>query len=150
MDEVGDYLAISGALKGVALLGELFKKEFGIDYIAIVGYGDGIIAFAHRHGLGIAFPIGASGGITVMTDGHMATELAERFFGEDLSHQAHPGVNADCPAIGGGNTAAFLTPVLQGKEGKIGKAGYIFIGGINTENAAAFLQLVQLLISGPD
>ena len=85
-----------------------------------------------------------------MTDGHTASEVAERFFGEDLSHQAHPGVNVEFFAIGGGNTAAFLTPVLQGKEGKIGKAGYIFIGGINTENAAAFSQLIQSLISGPD
>jgi hypothetical protein len=85
-----------------------------------------------------------------MADGHVAAEVAERFLGEDLCNQAHPGVNTQFLAISGGDTAAFLTPVLQSKEGKIGKAGYIFVGGINTENTAAFSQLIQLLISGPD
>ena len=75
--------------------------------------------------------------------------MAERFFGENLSYQARFGINVDFLAIGGGNTTAFLAPVLQGKEGKIGKAGYIFIWGINTENTTAFLQLIQPLISGP-
>jgi hypothetical protein len=85
-----------------------------------------------------------------VTDGDIAAEVAERFFGENLSYQARFGINADFFAIGGGNTTAFLAPVLQGKEGKIGKAGYIFIGGINTKNAAAFLQLIQPFFSGPD
>jgi hypothetical protein len=85
-----------------------------------------------------------------VADGYIAAEVAERFFSEYLGYQAHPGVNADFLAVGCGDAAAFLTPVLQRKEGKIGKAGYIFFRSIDTENTAAFSQLVQLLISDLD
>jgi hypothetical protein len=40
-------------------------------------------------------------------------------------------------AIGNGDTGAFLTAMLEGEKGEKGKAGYILIGTIGSEDSAA-------------
>jgi hypothetical protein len=70
----------------------------------------------------------------------MPRKLCQRVFGEYVGNPSHSGVNSDSFTVGGGNTGAFLAAMLEGKKCKKGKAGYIFIRGINAENSARLVQ----------
>jgi len=75
-----------------------------------------------------------------MPDGDMAGKVTQRFLIEYIGHTSHIGKNPDFFAIGRGNAGAFLTAVLECKEGKKCETGYILIRGINTKNAARLVQ----------
>ena len=89
----------------------------------------------------------AGGGIAVVPDGDVAGELAQGFLVEYLRNEAHAGEYLDALAIRGGYAGALLPAVLQGEQGEIGKPGYIFVRGVNTENAASFVQINTLFES---
>jgi hypothetical protein len=75
-----------------------------------------------------------------VTDGNIPGKLTQRILIEYLGHQPHISVNLELFTISGGNTSAFLTAVLKGEQSKKGKPSYILMGGINTNNAATFVQ----------
>jgi hypothetical protein len=52
-------------------------------------------------------------------------------------------------AISCGNTGTFLATMLKSEKSKKGKTGYIFIGSVNAENAAAFVQSYLPLFNIP-
>jgi hypothetical protein len=58
-----------------------------------------------------------------------------------LGDQPHIGVDLELLAIGGGNAGAFLTAVLEGKQGKKGKSSYIFARGIDPKNTTTLVQV---------
>jgi hypothetical protein len=47
--------------------------------------------------------------------------------------------------VSSSDTSALLPAVLQGEEGKEGKAGYIFIRGVDAEYTASFAQSIYLI-----
>jgi hypothetical protein len=47
--------------------------------------------------------------------------------------------------VSSSDTGALLPAVLQGEEGKEGKAGYIFIRGVDAEYTASFAQSIYLI-----
>jgi hypothetical protein len=49
-----------------------------------------------------------------MSDGYVATELAQYLLIEGLSYQPHLGVHMNLLPIGGGNARALLATVLEG------------------------------------
>jgi hypothetical protein len=52
------------------------------------------------------------------------------------------------PALGGSYAGAFLPAVLECVKGKESYTGYIYSGGIDTENAAAFVQIMHRITRG--
>jgi hypothetical protein len=46
-------------------------------------------------------------------------------------------------AVGGGDPRALLPAMLEGKDTEEGNAGYVFAGGVDSEDSAAFIQVVQ-------
>jgi hypothetical protein len=95
---------------------------------------------ADEDGLGIDQAAGTRGGIAVMAYGDMAGEVGERILRKNVGDAPHAGENPYFLTIGRGDTRAFLAAVLQGEECKKGKAGYIYIRGINAKDSASFVQ----------
>ena len=75
-NKVSYNLSVGGGAEGVAHVYELLVQEFSIDDITIMGYGKSIRAIADYDGLDIWVAAGTSGGVTVMTNGNIAIELA--------------------------------------------------------------------------
>ena len=76
----------------------------------------------------------------------MPAELGQRVLGENLRYQAHPSIDLEVFAITGGNTGAFLAPVLKSKQSEKGESGYIFAVAIDSKNTAALMQLLPSLL----
>jgi hypothetical protein len=112
-----------------------------------VGHGHGVVALTDDHRLGVADLAGASGGIAVVADGYGAGEPAERFLIEYLRHQPHTGKDADAVTVAGGDAGALLAAVLESKQGKKSKPGYIFLGTIDAENATSLVQTARLFVN---
>ena len=110
-----------------------------IDNIAVIPDRDGIGPDAEDEGLDIHPAAGTGGRIAVVTDGNVAAQLAEGIFIKDLGDQAHIAVELDFLAVGSCDTGAFLAAVLEGKECKKGKPGYVLTGTVNTKDAAFFV-----------
>ena len=79
-----------------------------------------------------------------MADGDMAGELAERLFVEYLRDQTHAGVNTKLLTVRSGDTGTFLSAVLKCEKAEEGKPCYIFVRGIDAEDAATLVQLPTL------
>jgi len=74
-------------------------------------------------------------------DGEVALKSAEGVLGEDLGDQPHTGVKVNILAVGCRDSCAFLAAVLKRKEGKKGKASYIFTRGIDPKNTTGLVQI---------
>ncbi len=83
-----------------------------------------------------------------MADGYIALEPHQFIFGKYVRDQAHIGMYIDLPALGGSDAGTFLPAVLKGVKGKESYTGYIYSGGIDTENAAAFVQIMHRITRG--
>ena len=83
-----------------------------------------------------------------MADGDIALEAQQFFLVKNVRNQPHIRVYIDLPALGRSYARAFLSAVLKGIQRKESDAGYIYSGGVNTENAAAFVQIVHRITRG--
>jgi hypothetical protein len=83
-----------------------------------------------------------------MADGDIPLEPHKFILGKNVGNQTHSGVYIDLSALGGSNAGTFLPAVLKGVKGKESYAGYIYSGGVNTENAAAFVQIMHRITRG--
>jgi hypothetical protein len=70
----------------------------------------------------------------------MTGEVAQGLLREHVGDPPHSGVGPDFPSIRRGNAGTFLSAVLESKEGKKSKTGYILIRGINAKNSARLVQ----------
>ena len=115
-EHVDDDFGIAGGIEDVAPL-LIFVFEFGgVDEIAVVGDGDLAADVFFEDGLGVAFAIGAGGGVADVSDGDVAGEFAEDVFFEDVGDKTEAGVGVDDIAVGGGDAGGFLATVLEGVE----------------------------------
>ena len=76
-----------------------------------------------------------------MPDGYMAGKTSQIVLAEHIGHTPHAGLHTDFLSISSGDTGTFLAAVLQGKQCKEGKTGYILIWGVYTKNAARLVQV---------
>jgi len=138
-DQVGDYLGVCGGGEVVALLLKLLAQLPGIDDITIVSQGEPACWALDYDRLSVTGAAGASGGISVMSDGDIATELAQYRFIEGLGDQPHLGVIVNMLPIGGGDAGTLLAAVLEGIEAEEGEPGHILARCINPKKGTAFL-----------
>jgi hypothetical protein len=71
-----------------------------------------------------------------MTYGGASRKVSQDILMKNLGDQPHSGMYPNSPPIACSNAAAFLSPMLKGKQRKKGKPGYLLTGGINTKDAA--------------
>jgi hypothetical protein len=112
----------------------------GVHDIAVMGDTEGTAVVTDDDGLSVEEAAGAGGGIAVMADGDMPCQRTEHILGENVGDPPHAGVDAYLFTVRRGDASAFLAAVLEGKKCEKGKAGYILVRGIDTENAASFVQ----------
>jgi len=62
-----------------------------------------------------------------------------------VRNQPHIRMDIDLPTLGRSYSRAFLPSMLKGKQRKERDTGYIYSGGVNTENATAFVQIMHRL-----
>ena len=114
--QLGDDLCVGrGGESAVPLVLKLVPQLESVDYIAVVGHGQLTVLTINQKRLGIAEFAAAAGGVSGVTDGHVANEGVEIRFSEDLGDQAHVSMDHNVLAIGGGDAGAFLAAVLEGE-----------------------------------
>jgi hypothetical protein len=107
-------------------------------------------------GLGVLDAAGAGRRVARVADGGEALKMLQVFLLEDLRDKAHAFVNLKggewwfgCVLAGfedGGSYACtFLTSMLQSIEAEKGDPGDIFVGCVDPEDAAGFVQILQAL-----
>ena len=138
-DKVGDDFGVCGGREVMALLLKLLAQLSGIDDITIMSQGKFACWALDYDRLGVTGATGAGGGISVMSDGDLATELTQYSFIEGLGDQAHLGVSVNTLPIGGGDARALLATVLEGIETKEGEPGHILARGVDPKKGTAFL-----------
>ena len=77
-----------------------------------------------------------------MADSHEAHEIP-RAVPEHVLHEAHAELDLHFRTVADGNAAALLPTMLQGIEAPVDIQGYIFLVGIDAENAAFLVKLVE-------
>jgi hypothetical protein len=102
----------------------------------------------YQDGLGIADNARACSGIAVMADGNVALQPGQFIFIKCVCHKAHIRMDIDLVSFSCSYTCAFLSPVLKSIQSKKSYSGYISSGGVNTEYAAAFVQIVHQIPYG--
>ena len=78
-----------------------------------------------------------------MADGQLAGKGVEVWFPKDLSDQAHLGVYTYLLTVGGGNSGAFLPPVLEGKEAEENQTAGLSPRHIHPNHATLFIGVVK-------
>jgi hypothetical protein len=74
-----------------------------------------------------------------MSDSDVTLEVGQFVLGKRLGDQAHGGVEADFLSIGGGDTGAFLSTMLESVKAEESNSGNIYSGSIDAEYTAAFM-----------
>ena len=80
-----------------------------------------------------------------MPDGQFAREFFSTLGREDISDMAHLSDTVNGAAIAGRDSGAFLSPMLQGVEAKIGQIRG-FGMAVNGENATLFMELIEVQV----
>ena len=133
-------LGVSGSGEGVAFPLEFLAQVVGIDNVAVMCQRYLAGRAGHQYRLRIEPAARPCRGIAVVPYGDTAPQLVQYRLGEYLRYQPHSCMQAYLASIGCSDARALLPAMLQGKKRKKGKAGYILIGGIDTENTARLVQ----------
>ena len=78
-----------------------------------------------------------------MADGQLAGKGVEVGFAKDLSDQAHLGVDTYLLTVGGGNSGAFLPPVLEGEEAEENQTAGLSPRHIHPNHTTLFIGVVK-------
>ncbi len=132
---MNDNLAVHGGLEDGAFFLQLGAKGVSVDQVAVVTQGVVFAGVVDEEGLSVRQDRGAGGGVTDVTDGHVAPEAREALFGEDLRGKPHPLVLIDPASVGGGDTRALLSAVLEGEEAEEGEPRGLLVA-VNGDNPA--------------
>jgi len=114
-NKVGDNFGIRGSAERIARIRELFIQVFCINDITIVGDSYSIRAFTYQDRLDITHLTGTTGGVAIMSNGYIPSQVAQGVFIKYLGYQAHIGKILDSLTVCGSDTATLLTTVLEGK-----------------------------------
>ena len=84
-----------------------------------------------------------------MSDSDVPWELGQLVLGESLGNQPHGGVEVDFLSIGGSDTGAFLSTMLESVKAEESNSGNIYAGSVDAENTAALMHsfYVQVIIN---
>jgi len=74
-----------------------------------------------------------------MPDANMPFEQRKIVFRERLGNQPHFCMHLYAVAVGDGDTCAFLTAMLESKEGKKGGLGHVYARRIDSKNTTTFM-----------
>ncbi len=135
--------SVSGAgLERNALRLELVAQLGGVDEVAVVGEGDGVLAARPGERLGV-LPGGRAGrGVAHVTDGVRAGEPGEDLLVEDLRDEAHVFDDRDLALVGHRDAGALLAAMLQGVEPEEGEPGDVAARGEDAEHAATVVKAI--------
>ena len=155
-DERGDDLGVGARLEADAQLGELVAQLGGVDEVAVVGEGDGVLAARARERLRVLPGRRTGRGVAHVADGVRAGEAGEHLLVEDLRDEAHVLDDRDLAFVGHGDAGALLAAMLQGVEPEEGEPGDVAARRVDAKDAAAVVKavarhgLIQASRSGSD
>ena len=112
-----------------------------VHQVAVVRDGDEALGRVDANGLRVEQRRVAGSRVARVADGHVAGQLGEHFFGEDVGNQAHALDVREVLAVGGGDAGRFLSAMLQRVEGKIGLTGCVGVA-VDGDDAAFFAKFV--------
>ncbi len=102
-DELHDDFGVRGGLEVCAVAFEARAHVAQVHQVAIVRDGDEALGGVDANGLRVEQRGIAGGGITRVTDGHVAGKLGQHIVCEDLRNQAHAFDVGEAMAVGSGN-----------------------------------------------
>ena len=141
-DEVGDDLGVVGGMEERAFRLKLSAQFVGVEDGAVMRDRERSFDVGNEKRLGVFAGVAADGGIADVSQRNAAGHGGEVCVGKDVRDKTEILFAGDDPVLIDGDTAGFLTAVLEGEKPVVNgfcDVGSVF-GGIVTEHAAFFFK----------
>ena len=110
-----------------------------------MGQSEGTKPGHQNHGLGIADPTAARGGVAVVSHRQITGHAGQNLLIKHLADQAHVLMQADLAFVEHGDARRFLAAMLQGIQAEVGEVGDRLFPCENSKDAAGLLHAIGTL-----